>query len=272
MEDKRKLGDLTLAMGEGLAGTVWENGLACISNDAQNDPRFCGSADLLTSRKTVSLMAAPLIVDGKVIGVIETVNKRKGEFSSFDLKMLQFISIQSAIAIKNADLYFMATRDGLTRVYTYKYFMEKLDEEWGKSFQYSRPFSLVMLDIDDFKKVNDTYGHPTGDLVLIKIARTIEKECGNKDYVCRYGGEEFAIILPSCARTDAIEKAERMRKSISKLEFKLDRRRLSPTISGGVVTVPELRPADFREMIKMVDTALYNSKEKGKNRITFYQS
>ena len=132
-EEGEILKDTSLRMGEGIAGTVWQNGIPILINDAQNDPRFSDRADKKAKTTTRSIIAVPLTVNGEIIGVIEAINKTSGGFSDFDLQVLQFVSTQSAIAINNADLYNMAIRDGMTRLYINKYFRERLQEEWNRS-------------------------------------------------------------------------------------------------------------------------------------------
>ncbi len=269
-EEDEILMDTSLKMGEGIAGTVWSNGVPIMINDAQNDPRFSDVADKKSKTLTRSLIAAPLIVNGEIIGVIEAINKKNSCFTAFDLEILQYISTQSAIAIKNAGLYNMAIRDGMTKLYINKYFKERLLEELNRSRRYNHKLSLVMFDIDHFKSFNDTYGHQAGDLVLREVARIIQENCRSIDIPCRYGGEEFAVILPETSSEEAMIFMERIRDKIEQMRISHNTHTLNLTISGGLASIPELDPVDINEIIEMSDKALYHSKENGRNQVHFY--
>mgnify|MGYP001202718330 CR=1 FL=1 len=257
-------------MGEGVAGTVWANGIPIIINDAANDPRFSNRADKQAKSSTNSLIAVPLIVNGEIIGVVESINKNEGEFTGFDLQVMQFISTQSAIAIKNADLYTMAIRDGLTKLYIRKYYRERLYEEWQRSKRNKSSLTLAMLDIDHFKNINDTYGHQAGDLVLKGLADVLQKNCRSVDIPCRYGGEEFAIILPETTHEQAYVFLERMRKTMEACRIDYHDEAIQATMSMGYATIPELEPGDIEAFMEMADKALYHSKKTGRNRTTYY--
>ncbi|HOO70166.1 MAG TPA: sensor domain-containing diguanylate cyclase [Spirochaetota bacterium] len=269
-EDSEALKDTKLRMGEGIAGTVWENGVPIIINDTANDPRFSKRADQKAKSSTNSIIAVPLIVNGEIIGVVESINKIDGVFTPFDLQVMQFISSQSAIAIKNADLYDMAIRDGLTKLFIRKYFRERLFEEWQRSRRNSSSLTLAMLDIDHFKNVNDTYGHQAGDLVLKELSDILRTKCRSIDIPCRYGGEEFTIILPETSQEQARIFLERIRKTIESHSIDYHDKVIQVTMSVGFATVPELVPGDIDSFIEMADRALYHSKETGRNRITYH--
>ncbi|PKL41116.1 MAG: hypothetical protein CVV44_00315 [Spirochaetae bacterium HGW-Spirochaetae-1] len=269
-DEGEMLKDTRLKKGEGIAGTVWSNGTPMIINDPLNDPRFSNIADKKSHMRTSSILAVPLTVDGEIIGVIEAINKINGKFTHFDLIILQYISTQSAIAIKNADLYTMAIKDGMTRLFIHKYFKERLVEELKRSRRYKHPLTLAMFDIDHFKVFNDTYGHQAGDRVLKEVAAVIEDNCRSMDIPCRYGGEEFAVILPETSQNDAIIFMERIRQKIDLMHIEYSGTSLHVTVSAGYSSIPELDPGDAEEFITMADRALYQSKENGRNRITFY--
>jgi diguanylate cyclase (GGDEF)-like protein len=271
-EEGKHLMDTSLRMGEGIAGTVWGNGTPILINDAQNDPRFSDKADKKSKNQTNSLIAVPLTYKGEIIGVIEAINKMNGNFNSSDLEMLQYISTQSAIAIKNAELYDMANKDGMTRLYINKYFKERLQEEFSRSNRYKRPLSVVMFDIDNFKNFNNTYGHQAGDLVIKEVAKVITSSSRSIDIPCRYGGEEFAIILPETSREDAMIVVERIRQKIEGIDIKYNDSSLQLTVSGGLATIPVLSPNNIEEFIEMADKALYQSKKNGRNRISFFKA
>ncbi|MDY6935276.1 MAG: diguanylate cyclase [Spirochaetota bacterium] len=271
-EEGKRLRDTSLKMGEGIAGTVWGNGTPILINDAQNDPRFSNRADKKVNTHTNSIIAVPLTVNGIIIGVIEAINKINDSFTSFDLQMLQYISTQSAIAIKNADLYDMSNRDGMTRLFINKYFKKRLLEEWKRANRFNHDLSLVIFDIDHFKSFNDTYGHQAGDRILKEVAAIIEKNCRSIDIPCRYGGEEFSVVLPETSSREAMVFVNRIREMVEQIKIEYQDTTLELTISGGFATIPELKVSDVDELIGMADKALYYSKDNGRNRVTFYNS
>ncbi len=264
------LKDTSLKMGEGIAGTVWQNGIPILINDAQNDPRFSDRADKKAMTTTRSIIAVPLTVNGEIIGVIEAINKTSGGFSGFDLQVLQFVSTQSAIAINNADLYNMAIRDGMTRLYINKYFRERLQEEWNRSVRMKRSMAVVIFDIDYFKSINDTYGHQAGDRVIKEVARVLQANCRSIDIPCRYGGEEFTVILPETGRDEAMIFAARIRDVVEGLRIEYEESTIRLSVSGGISSLPELQPKDSNEMMEMADLALYHAKKSGRNGVSFY--
>jgi diguanylate cyclase (GGDEF)-like protein len=271
-EEFQHLMDMNLKQGEGIAGTVWSNGNPVLINDAQNDPRFTDKVDKKSNKQTNSLIAVPLTYKGEIIGVIEAINKLNSDFNAFDMEMLQYISTQSAIAIKNAELYDMANKDGMTRLFTNKYFRERLNEEWSRSNRYKHPLSLVIFDIDNFKNFNNTYGHQAGDRVLIELGKIITLNSRSIDIPCRYGGEEFIIILPETTKDEALIVVERIRQKVEQINIEYNNILLNFTISGGLATIPELLPKNAEEFIEMADKALYYSKKNGRNQVNFFKA
>ncbi len=264
------LKNASLRMGEGIAGTVWQNGIPILINDAQNDPRFSDRADKMVKTTTRSIIAVPLTVNGEIIGVIEAINKIDGGFSVFDIQVLQFVSTQSAIAINNADLYNKAIRDGMTKLYIGKYFRERLQEEWNRTSRKNHNLSVVIFDIDNFKGINDTYGHQAGDRAIKEVATVLLNNCRNIDIPCRYGGEEYTVILPETGRAEAMIFAERIRSIVESLRLEYDDVTIRFSISGGLATIPELEANDPSDLIEMADLALYHSKKSGRNKISFF--
>lgn len=222
---------------------------------------------------------APILDDqGKLVGqIIATVDM------SDIVRVMQTIGLGFLLAIFALILFagsaaFMfgskfekaAVTDGLMGIYNHKYFKQRLEEEAARSRRYGQQTSLVLFDIDFFKRVNDTYGHATGDLVLKLIAKWVTEMSRNTDVVCRYGGEEIACILPHTGIAGAQEFAERLRLKISQqvvrdpeedAEFRV-------TVSVGVTQWE--KGMEFMDMIKAADAALYHSKHTGRNRVTVY--
>jgi len=169
---------------------------------------------------------------------------------------------------KNRQLERLATRDPLTGLYNRRYIEGKLDEETARARRYGPPLSVVVLDLDDFKKVNDTLGHAVGDEVLVAVASRLRQDVRQVDVVGRMGGEEFIVILPNTPATSAIVMGERIRSQVSQLDsvLKADGSPLRMTISGGI---SQFRKDDAspKEMLERADRVLYQAKREGKNRI-----
>ena len=254
--------------GEGVAGMVFLERKPIITNLGSADPRFIVK-DILTN--THSRLCVPLIAKGEAIGVINITNKKNGKlFNQKDLEFMTSLANQAAIAIDNAKLYELATKDGLTKLYIYRHFYTLLENEIRRCARYKRDMSLLMLDIDNFKNVNDTYGHLIGDQILRELSRVIAETVRKIDIPARYGGEEFVVILPETTKDDAVVIAERLRKNISKITVAANETTtISPTTSIGVAQYP-YDGVDPKTLINAADTALYHSKNNGKNIVSTY--
>lgn len=253
---------------EGIAGKVFAEKRSIITHLGQNDPRFkkADTPNTENNGQISSMICVPLIAKGEAIGVINITNKKNNKlFNKQDLEFIEALSNQAAIAIDNARLYELATKDGLTKLYIHRHFRTLLEEEITRATRYKHVMSLLMTDIDDFKRINDTYGHLTGDKVLKEIARTMKNSIRNIDIASRYGGEEFTIILPETAAKDAVIIAERLRNNISKLEFTSPENvPFSVSISIGIAEFPSCASTP-EELIECADKALYRAKNSGKN-------
>ncbi len=166
-------------------------------------------------------------------------------------------------------LYSMATRDPVTNAYNRRHFLTQLTDAYEQSSLEESPLSLLMLDLDHFKRVNDTYGHLAGDLALQQVARALRGELRSDDILARYGGEEFAVLLRDADEIAALRIAERMRKVVSELRLDYQGITFNVTISIGVATFTADSPyPDINAIIREADGCLYASKERGRNRVT----
>lgn len=161
----------------------------------------------------------------------------------------------------------LATHDGLTNLYNHRMFNKMINDEIKRSQRYNQPLSLLMLDIDHFKQVNDSYGHLTGDMILRKLGEMLMEEARNIDRVCRYGGEEIMVILPETEAHHAVEVAERLRQTVESKWFPISEDdKIAITVSIGVGSFP-LHAQTESELITAADTALYAAKGNGRNRV-----
>ncbi|MCF7872953.1 MAG: GGDEF domain-containing protein [Candidatus Omnitrophica bacterium] len=208
---------------------------------------------------------APLQIKGEITAILIVDNYiTKKKINKEDFKMFEMFSEQAAGALENSYSFELtltkAHTDPLTGLWNYGYFQYKLDEELAKAKSTKQTISVLMIDIDDFKNYNDSFGHIQGDKALKKIGETIKNNCRKIDIVCRYGGEEFSLILPSNNKKEARLLAERIRKSVAKnniLNYRF-------TISVGVANFPK-DGKEKKELTKKADDALYKAKNKGKN-------
>lgn len=164
-------------------------------------------------------------------------------------------------------IYESATRDGLTRLYNKKYFMETLRKEFAYCLRHREPMALVMFDVDHFKKINDVYGHPAGDYVLTRIAQRVSDTIRTEDLFARYGGEEFALMLRESTEEQALSCAERCRAAVDRTDFIFSGTPIKVTISLGVATLHDSDYTQAEELISSADKYLYRAKRAGRNRV-----
>ncbi len=164
-------------------------------------------------------------------------------------------------------MYDAALRDGLTRVYNKKFFLDRLETEFAYAKRHQTMLSLVMFDVDHFKKVNDSYGHLAGDAVLVRLAGITQGMVRTEDVLARYGGEEFAVICRGIPLLNGGILGERLRGAVEQSTFEFQERRLPVTISVGVAALPEAPASTPQELIAHADGALYEAKRTGRNRV-----
>jgi len=245
--------------GEGIAGRVFMTAQPMIVNNIREDDLFIKSETSYVR----SIACIPMVVYSDVVGVINVTNKKDGkEFTEEDVEMLKAVADQAAVAVNKAQLWDMAVTDSLTGLYVRRYFMVKLQEEIHRAERYNKPLSVVMVDLDRFKKINDTYGHDAGDRALKTISQFFQKNIRDIDAIGRYGGEEFVMLIPDADKKAAFCLAERLRKELAKVKLE----DLPPiTISLGIATYPS-DGTEIDELIKKADAAMYEAKRKGRNR------
>ncbi len=269
---KKVESSVKIKSGEGVAGTVLKTGNSIIVNDGHKDPLFKSFDQTSGFENSIeNLISVPLKIKDRVTGVINGVNKQDGEgFSEEDQRLLEALAQQAAMAVEHARLYELAITDGLTRLFIHRYFQARLEEEVVRARRYHTACSLIMFDIDHFKKFNDTYGHQQGDIVLIEVAKLIKLTVRDTvDIPARYGGEEFAIILPETDAKGAQLVAERFRKTIESFDFPGQDHALKVTISLGIATFPD-HASEKNVLIKKADIALYECKNRGRNCSCIY--
>lgn len=275
--NKTLLEMLSIKPGEGIAGQVFQDGNPLLVQNLSTDPRIRQSPN--PRYRTPSFVSIPLKLRSQPFGVINLADKISGEvFSDEDLKLLMSIGGYISIALERHQLYEktrelkrISITDSLTGLLNRRYFHERLLEEVERTRRHQLPVSLIMLDLDDFKSFNDRYGHQGGDEILRYFSHAIRKYIRAIDVPCRYGGEEFTVILPQTSKEDAGIIADRLCRGINEKET-LHRKysAYGPlAVSVGLATFPEDAKTP-EELIRNADRALYRAKVQGKNQVVVF--
>ena len=294
--------EAALALDAGVEPALDDDGPSPVDLDELTS-RACDGHEAVQSRGgDASRLVVPLVLSAEAEGFVEVGAGGDREFSEDEVGLLQILANQAAAAIVNVRLYQTIERqaitDGLTGLYNHRYFYERLNQEFARAQRYELPLSLLMLDIDDFKRFNDSYGHPVGDLVLGEVGRVLAEHLRrNVDFAARYGGEEFAILLPNTSRDGAQVVGDRLLREVSELgragadlpaasadgaRRVGERIRASiaaaelpgvgasdeahVTVSVGLASFPGAASSPD-ELVRNADKALYLAKRLGKNRV-----
>jgi diguanylate cyclase (GGDEF)-like protein len=221
-----------------------------------------------------TLLFLPLISNDVSFGAILIASKAPMKLSRYTVNTVETLVNQSATSIANAKMYYkmemMATMDGLTGLFNHRCFQDKITDEMERLERYPESISVLLMDIDHFKKINDTYGHPVGDKVLRAIAEIFSGSLRKVDFAARYGGEEFVAILVNTDKKGAKKMGERIRRNIERKKFKIGDHEINITVSVGIATFPE-DAKDKKGLINLADKALYFAKESGRNRCIHHQ-
>ncbi|MDA8156964.1 MAG: sensor domain-containing diguanylate cyclase [Actinomycetota bacterium] len=221
-----------------------------------------------------SVLFQPLAYEDEVLGVAAMLSPETNSLSVHQVELVKMFAGQLAVSLSRAMLHEklqrLALTDGLTGLYNHRHFQEKLAGEFKRLERYQGPVSLLLIDIDFFKKINDTYGHPAGDAVLKGVAGVIKNELRESDFAARYGGEEFAALLLDSGRKMAAQAGERLRAAVAGTVFKAGDKDIKITISIGAASFPS--DANSREaLIELSDKALYKAKHNGRNQVVLWE-
>ncbi len=211
----------------------------------------------------------PLLYHDVALGVVVLAASKP--FGEISLHFLDLVNASLAVAFRNSltydQLQQLAANDSLTGMYNRRFGMARLQEEYGRAMRSGSPIGLCLFDLDHFKQVNDTYGHPLGDRVLVHVSKLIRGVLREGDVALRYGGEEFLIVLPGASLTDSFQISERIRRVVEETVFQHGSQNVGLTISGGASSWPDYDASSADALVRKADEALYRAKESGRNRI-----
>ena len=255
-----------VASGKGITGSVHRTGKAELVRDVREDARYID-----VNRDVVAEIAVPLIREGRVIGVFNVESTRPGALGERDVNILTALAGYATIAIQNARLFAqterLAATDGLTGLFNHRHLHQAMERMLERCRREERPLALIMLEIDNFKRYNDTYGHQRGDEVLRIVAEMLRKGSRSTDIVARYGGDEFMIVLPDTRKDTAGDVGERLRRAIEAYPFRLGENIVTNvTLSVGIAASPD--DGDTVDaLVDAVDRAQYSAKRSGGNKV-----
>jgi diguanylate cyclase (GGDEF)-like protein len=266
------LKDVRIKIGQGLAGWVAQTGQAVVVPDTSKDSRFFAKVDERTKMETRSIVAVPVRFRDHCLGVIELINCVGPEgFSKRDLVLLEALADYAAIAIENARhvqrIHELTITDDCTSLYNARHLNFMLDTEIYRSHRYAFEFSLIFIDLDHFKSVNDTHGHLMGSKLLSEIGQAIKDKCRLIDMAFRYGGDEFVVLLPQTSKENAVGVARRLHALIRETVWLKDAGlNINITSSVGVASYP----TDSRtkaELLHLADEAMYSVKNSTRDNV-----
>jgi diguanylate cyclase (GGDEF)-like protein len=267
----REVKNVRIRVGEGVEGRAVKEGFPLIIRDLSLEGPFKHQL-LLRRLRARSVLCVPIVSKKKTLGVLEMVNKISGEpFERGDADLLLKLVDHAAIALERASLYQqmsdLAVTDDLTKLYNFRHLDRALENEIRRGQRYGSKVSLVFLDMDYFKNVNDQYGHLRGSKVLVEVAQLLVRSLRDVDIVARYGGDEFVIVLPQTSVQSTLKIMERVQEVLRKSEFlKEDGLRLKLSASFGIAGFPD-HAKNKADLVRLADQAMYRAKGLGRDRI-----
>jgi diguanylate cyclase (GGDEF)-like protein len=271
-EGADKLKDVRIKLGQGIAGWVAQTGEVVVVPDTRQDSRFFAQVDEKTKVQTRSIVAVPVRFRDQCLGVIELINCVGEEgFSPRELALLEALADYAAIAIENARhvqrIHELTITDDCTTLYNARHLNFMLDTEIYRSHRYSYEFSIIFIDLDHFKNVNDTHGHLMGSKLLGEIGTMIKNNCRLIDFAFRYGGDEFVLLLPQTSKENACRVARRLHRMIKETEWLKDADlNVHVTSSVGVASYP-VDSSDKAGLLHLADDAMYLVKNTTRDRV-----
>jgi diguanylate cyclase (GGDEF)-like protein len=274
-DKSEQLKNVRLKMGEGIAGWVAKNGESRIVPDVRTDPVFAGRVDQTTQWETHSIICVPLRSKLRVLGVIQLVNVDMSRFTDAELFFLRALCDYAAIAIENArwveKIQELTITDDCTGLYNARHLYKTLETEVYRSSRFGYEFSILFIDLDHFKTVNDTHGHLIGSKLLAEIGYLVKAQLRLIDFAYRYGGDEFVVLLPQTSKDQALVVAKRLRDAMRASKFCKDEGlNLNVRASIGLASFPhDARTA--HDIIRQADEMMYLVKNSTRDNIGIAQ-
>jgi len=266
---------LRFRLGEGVTGAAAAQGKTIYVPDVQKEPRYLHYKGL--RRSTGSFLCVPLRAKGRIVGAMNLNRPAENAFSPQEIRLAEAIAAQAGLAIANARLYQqtleLSYTDPLTGIPNRRHLFTRLEQEVSRSLRFGDELTVLMMDLDLFKQVNDAHGHTVGDAVLRGIAVALQRNVRKVDMVARYGGDEFVVVLPRIAREEAIEVAEKLRRAVATtpLPAPAGAGPVRVTVSVGVAGFGH-EATDVAALVEKADGALYEAKRAGRNRVAAAQT
>ena len=257
-----------MKVGKGFAGRVALTGKPLIVGNMTADARF--DPIVLKREGFQSLSAIPIMSREKVLGVLCVCSYGPRNFPDREVQLLGTIANQIGVAVENSQLYErtveIAFTDSMTGLYNRRYLMEQIEREFARASRSESAFSVIMIDLDGLKTVNDRFGHYGGDAILKELGRIIKAGTRISDVAGRLGGDEFMLLAPETGSSEACDIGERIRSQVEQNRIEIDGEELGASISAGVASYPS-HASDVKELLQRADEAMYNAKKSGKNQI-----
>lgn len=265
---------MTFRAGEGITGRVLQQGsLVYLADTGLNRDYLYYKGE---RREDGSFLSLPLLFRRKVVGVLNMFRPGRHRFSEAEIRFLNTLAVELAIAVVNSRLYSktreLSVRDELTELYNRRHFQEVLPLEIKRAQRFQKPLTLLMLDIDYFKKYNDRHGHLAGDELLKEFVRIVNSRTREVDFFARFGGEEFALILHNTSREDGFRVAEKLRALVGQHDFPVGPENPPErmTVSIGLSAYPD-DAESMEDLLDAADIALYEAKGAGRDRVAVYE-
>ena len=261
---------LRFRLGEGVTGAAAAQGKTIYVKDVQKEPRYLHYKGL--RRSTGSFLCVPLRAKGRIVGAMNLNRPAVDAFSTQEIRLAEAIAAQAGLAIANARLYQqtleLSYSDPLTGIPNRRHLFTRLEQEVSRSLRFGDELTVLMIDLDLFKQINDAHGHAVGDAVLRGVAVALQRNVRKVDMVARYGGEEFVVVLPRIARAEALDVAEKLRRVVAAtpLPAPAGAAPVHVTISVGMASFGQ-DATDVAALIEKADIALYEAKHAGRNRV-----
>ncbi|MBI5886508.1 MAG: sensor domain-containing diguanylate cyclase [Deltaproteobacteria bacterium] len=268
-----KIKDIRLKLGEGIAGWVAREMKPLLVADVSKDPRFSKKADDASKFTTRSIVCVPLANRGRCHGVIELINKvEDGRFGEEDLVLLTTLADYTAIAIENAKFFNkvqeLTITDDLTKLYNSRFMHDRLDYEFERAKRAGTNLSVIFIDLDHFKDINDRHGHLNGSKLLAEVAHVFVSMIRAVDMACRYGGDEFLILMPDTSKPNAMTAAGKLCRALREtVMLKDEGLNIKITGSFGVASYP-VDATSKTDIIHQADNAMYRAKDRGRDAVT----